>query len=69
MLKTAFLDNAMGITQTFEWFSQFRHGETSVEDDVCSGYPSTSCTDKNMEKVAKLSRKTDEMPFWRLLTG
>jgi hypothetical protein len=26
MLKTAFGDSAMGRTQTFEWFSQFKHG-------------------------------------------
>jgi hypothetical protein len=25
MLKTAFGDNAMGRTQTFEWFSRFKH--------------------------------------------
>jgi hypothetical protein len=26
MLKTAFSDNAIGRTQTFEWYSQFKHG-------------------------------------------
>jgi hypothetical protein len=31
MLKTAFGDNAMGRTQTSEWFSQFKCGETSIE--------------------------------------
>jgi hypothetical protein len=29
MLKTAFGDDAMGRTQTFEWFSRFKLGETS----------------------------------------
>jgi hypothetical protein len=30
MLKTAFGDNAVGRTRTFEWFSRLKRGETSV---------------------------------------
>jgi hypothetical protein len=69
MLKTAFGDNAMGRTQTFEWFSQFKRGETSVEDSERSGRPSVGRTDENVEMFAKSSTKTDETPLRRLLAG
>jgi hypothetical protein len=54
MLKTAFGDNAMGRTQTFEWFSRFKRGETSVEDSERLGRPSTGRTDENVENVRKI---------------
>jgi hypothetical protein len=54
MLKTAFGGNAMGRTQTFEWFSRFKRGETSVEDSEGSGRPSTGHTDENVENVRKM---------------
>jgi hypothetical protein len=51
MLKTAFRDNATATAQKSEWFSQFKLGETSVDDHECSGYLSAGCTDENMTKV------------------
>ena len=33
MLKTAFQEQAMGRSQTFQWFSQFKAGRTSTDDD------------------------------------
>jgi hypothetical protein len=54
MLKTAFGDNAMGRTQTFEWFSQFKCGETSAEDSELSDRPLTGSTDENAENVRKI---------------
>jgi hypothetical protein len=49
MLKAAFGDNAMGRTQTFEWYFRFKRGETSVEDSERS-----SCTDESAENVRKI---------------
>jgi hypothetical protein len=54
MLKTALGDNAMERTQTFEWFSQFKRRETSVEDSDRSGRPPTGRTDENVEDVRKI---------------
>ena len=36
MLKTAFGEQAMGHSQTFQWFSRFMAGRTSTDDDKCS---------------------------------
>jgi len=63
MLRTDFSDSAIGSTWTFDWFCQFRHRGTSVEDDEHSGYSSSGCTDRSMEEFAKLSVKTDKYYF------
>ena len=39
MLKTAFGEQAMGRSQKFQWFSRFKAGRTSTEDDESSGLP------------------------------
>ena len=33
MLKIAFREEAMGRTQTYEWWKRFKEGRTSVDDD------------------------------------
>ena len=33
MFKEAFGDNAVGQTQTYEWFKRFKNGWMSVDDD------------------------------------
>ena len=43
MLKTAFGEKAMGHSQTFQWFSQFKAGRISTDDDdECSSRPVSS---------------------------
>jgi len=37
MLKTAFGEQAMGRSQTFQWFSRFKAGRTWIDDDERSG--------------------------------
>jgi len=54
MLKIAFREEAMGRTQTYEWWKRFKEGGTSVDDDPRSGRPSTSKTDDNVAKVCKV---------------
>jgi hypothetical protein len=33
MLKEAFGDNAIGLTQTYKWFKRFKKGWMSVDSD------------------------------------
>ena len=56
MLKIAFGEEAMCITQTYEWWKRFKGGRTSVDDDLCSRRPSTSKTDDNVAKVLEVIR-------------
>jgi len=42
MLKTTFGEQAVGRSQTFQWFSWFKAGRTSIDDDECSGQPASS---------------------------
>ena len=42
MLKTAFGEQAMGRSQTFQWFCRFKAGRTSTDDDERSGQPVSS---------------------------
>jgi hypothetical protein len=44
MLKEAFGDNDLGLTQTYKWFKHFKNGQMSVDDDEHSGRPSTGTT-------------------------
>ena len=37
MLKTAFGEQAMGHSQTFQWFSLFKAGRTLINDDESCG--------------------------------
>lgn len=46
MIKEAFKDNAIS-----KWFNHDKGRETSIENDPCSAYPSTSGTDKNVKKT------------------
>ena len=39
MLKSAFGEQAMCRSQTFQWFSRFKAGKTSSDDDEGSGRP------------------------------
>ena len=49
LLQRAYGEGAMGRTQVFDWFRQFKEGRTSAESDPRSGRPSTS---RNEEKIA-----------------
>ena len=51
ILQEAFGDNAMSQSKTFLWHKRFKDGRTSVDDDECSGRPSTSTTPENIAKV------------------
>ena len=46
MLKTAFGEQAIGRSQTFQWFSWFKAGRTSTDDDEHSDRPVPSSRQK-----------------------
>jgi hypothetical protein len=49
MLHEAFGEHSLSRT-VLKWHSRFKVGRVSVEDDKCSGRPSTSKTTENVEK-------------------
>ena len=51
LLQQAYIEDALGRTQVFDWFCRFKEGRTSVESDPHSGRLSTS---RNEEMIAKV---------------
>ena len=47
----------MGHSQTFQWFSQFKAGRTSTDDDERSGRPVSSSTPEMIERVRQIIRE------------
>ena len=56
MLKTAFGEQAMGRSQAFQWYSRFKAGRTSTDDDERSGRPVSNSTPE-MEGVRQIIRE------------
>jgi hypothetical protein len=54
MFRDAFGEYFLRQTVDFEWHSHFKAGQVSVEDDECSGRPST----RNQQKFENSSTKT-----------
>ena len=50
MLREAFKEEALRQARGYEWFSRFKRGDMSLEDQTRSGLPSTSRTDENIQK-------------------
>jgi len=44
MLNTAFGEQAMGRSQTFQWYSRFKAGRTLIDDNERCGRPASSST-------------------------
>ena len=57
MLKAAFGEQAMGRSQTFQWFSRFRAGRTSTDDDERSGRPVSSSAPEMIERQPQIIRE------------
>ena len=51
MLQEAFKEEAVSMTQVYEWYSHFKGGEMSCKDQPRSGRPSTCRNDENLDKV------------------
>jgi len=51
MFPEAFKEETLSQTRVYEWFSRFKRGDMSLEDQPRSGRPSTSRTDENIKKI------------------
>ena len=51
MLREAFKEEALSQARVYEWFSRFKRGDMSLEDQPQSGRSSTSRTDENIKKI------------------
>ena len=56
LLKSVYQESCLAQSNVYNWFKRFQDGREDVEDDPRSGRPSTSKTDKNIEKVGVLVR-------------
>jgi len=54
MTKIAFGKQAMGYSQTFQWFSRFKAGRTLIDDDKRSGRPVSSSMPEVTERVRQI---------------
>ena len=67
MLKTAYGDAALSKTRVYEWFSRFKNGEISIEDQPRSGRPATSSSDENVDKINVLVEWRPSSNHWSTL--
>ena len=56
MLQAPFGESCLSLSKTFEWYSPFKSGRRSFEDDPCPGRPSTSHTEETVARVRKIIR-------------
>jgi hypothetical protein len=68
MLKEAFGDNAIGLTQTCEWFKHFRNGRMSVDDDERCGRLRQEPRLNMRQKCKRLSWETEGERFTMFVT-
>lgn len=67
-LQRAYREHSLSRAQVFRWHKAFLEGREAVEDKPRSGRPSTSKTDKNVERVRVLVR-SDRRLTLRLMSG
>ena len=56
MLQAAFGESCLSRSKTFEWYSRFKNGRRSFEDDPRPGRPSTSHTEETVARVREIIR-------------
>ena len=56
MLQAAFGESCLSRSNTFEWYSRFKSGRRSFEDDPRPGRPSTSHTEVTVASVREIIR-------------
>jgi AraC-like DNA-binding protein len=56
LLQQAFGETALSRSKTFEWYSRFKNGRTSIDDDPHTGRPSTARTNETVDRVNAVIR-------------
>ena len=56
MLQAAFGESCLNLSKTFEWYSRFKSGRRSFENDPRPGRPSTSHTEETVARVREIIR-------------
>ena len=56
MLHAAFGESCLSRSKTFEWYSLFKSGRRSFEDDPRPGRPSTHLTEETVARVREIIR-------------
>ena len=68
MFREAFKEESLSQARVYEWFSRFKRGDMSLEDQPRSGCPSTSITDENIKKIRDVimfdRRRTIDEYIW-----
>ena len=54
MVRTAYGDEALTLSDIFCWYERFHEGREDVQDDPRSGRPSESGADGNIENIRQL---------------
>ena len=57
LLKKVYGDECLSRTQLFEWFKRFKEGREEIGDDQRPSRPSTSKTERNIEKIGEIFRQ------------
>ena len=65
-LQQVYGDTALKKSTVYDWFSWFKNGQETVEDDKHSGSPSTSRTEEMIEKVQQLIHRDRRMTIVEL---
>ena len=59
MLQAAFGESCLSQSKTFEWYSCFKSGRPSFEDDPRPSRPSTSHTEETVACMREIIAQTD----------
>ena len=54
MFQKAYGESVLSKTWAYDWYKAFKEGQEIVEDMCCSGRPSTSSADENIERVKEI---------------
>jgi histone-lysine N-methyltransferase SETMAR len=56
MLQQIFGETALSRSKIFEWYSRFKNGRTSIDDDPHKGRPSTARTNETVDRINAVIR-------------